>query len=261
MKIEFFLQKIKDNFPKLKWRKHRVLMHGWDHIVIILDEKIVFRFPKDKLAREKFQDEIRLFRYLKKKVKANIPDYMYISKDKSFAGYDKLNGQELTYSNFRKLSSQEKESLAEQLADFISTLHVTPKSIITKYNIKTQDERKLYKKLLRDAEKIIFPRVSKKDIQLIEEYFGELKDALSQKYSNVLVHYDLTGEHILRDSKKKKLNIIDFFDCAFGDPAIDFAGLLEYGINFTEKVFNPYSGKKDDNMLKRSQLYFKRIPL
>ena len=261
MKAEFFLQKIKNDFPQIRWKKHRTLTHGFDHIIIVLDEKIIFRFPKDKEYQSEFENEIQLLRYLKKKVKVGIPEYNYISKDKSIAGYDMVGGRELTASRFRRLSASEKDTIAKQLAEFISTLHATPKSIITKYNIRSENQEINYKNLVRDVKKLLFPRLQKKDIQLIEDYFDELKEALGHNYPNALTHNDLTSVHILWDNKNKQTNIIDFSDRAFGDPAIDFSGLFEYGNIFAEKVFKLYSGKKDEQMLKRSQLYFKRIPL
>lgn len=261
MKAEFFLQKIKNDFPQIKWKKHRILTHGFDHIIIVLDEKIIFRFPKDKKYKSAFENEIQLLHYLKKKVRVGIPEYNYISKDKSIAGYDMVGGRELTLSRFRKLSASEKDTIAKQLAEFISTLHTTPKSTIAKYNVQTENQEINYKNLIRDVKKLLFPRLRKQDIQAIEEYFAKLKDALGHNYSNALVHNDLVPAHILWDSKNKQINIIDFSDRAFGDPAIDFSGLFEYGTKFTEKVFRLYSGNKDKQMLKRSQLYFKRIPL
>jgi len=261
MKAELYLQKIKNDFPQIKWEKHRILTHGWDHVIIVLDEKIIFRFPKDKKYKDEFQNEIQLLRYLKKKVSVGIPEYKYISKDKSIAGYDMVRGRELTASRFRRLSASEKDAVAKQITGFISTLHATPKSVMIKYNVRNENQEQIYKELVRNAKKLLFPRLRKKDIQLIEDYFVELKDALGHKYSNALVHNDLAGEHILWDAKRKHINIIDFSDRAFGDPAIDFSGLLEYGQKFTKKVLKLYSGKKDSQILKRSQLYFKRVPL
>lgn len=261
MKAELYLQKIKNDFPQIKWKKHRVLTHGWDHIIIVLDEKIIFRFPKDKEYKDEFQNEIQLLRYLKKRFRVGIPEYKYISKDKSIAGYDMVRGRELTVSRFRRLSASEKDTVAKQLSGFISALHATPKSVMTKYNVRDENQEKIYKELVSNVKKLLFPRLRKKDIQLIEDYLVELKDALGHKYSNALVHNDLSAEHILWDDKLKQTNIIDFSDRAFGDPAIDFSGLLEYGQKFTEKVLDLYSGKKDSQILKRSQLYFKRVPL
>jgi len=88
-----------------------------------------------------------------------------------------------------------------------------------------------------------------------------LKTALGHKFKRVLLHNDLTWEHILWDKKKQKVNIIDFSDRSYGDPASDFAGLWEFGSKLTNRVYKLYRGKKDDTLLYRSQLYFKRIPL
>jgi len=261
MKAEFLLQKIKNDFPQIKWKKHRILTHGFDHIIIVLDRKIIFRFPKCKEYKSVFEHEIQLLHYLKKRVKVGIPEYIYISKDQSLAGYKMLNGRELSASRFRRLSASEKDTIAKQLAEFISGLHATPKPILAKYNVQTENQKKDYNKFVRDTKKLVFPRLNKVEIQIIEKFFNELRDALDHTYSNALIHNDLTSAHILWDSKKNRVNIIDFSDRAFGDPASDFAGLWEYGSKFTKKVYELYRGKKNDTLLYRSQLYFKRIPL
>jgi len=258
---DLFLRRIREEFPEIKWKNYRYLTHGWDHVVVILDEKTVFRTPKDSRYRNELKNEIQLLHYLKEKVKVGTPEYNYVSKNKSFAGYNMLMGQELTVPSFQRLNAYEKEIVAKQLAEFITTLHSTPKSAIKKFHVKSANQQKLYNDLVRDTKKILFPLLHKKDIQLTEQYFVELKKAINHNLATTLIHNDLTDEHILWDAKNRQINIIDFSDRSFGDPASDFAGLLEYGLKFTRRVFNLYGGKKDDHMLNRSQLYFKRIPL
>lgn len=257
----FLLRQIREEFPEIKWKNYRYLTHGWDHVIVILDGKMVFRTPKDSRYKNLLKDEIQLLHRLKKKVKVGIPEYNYVSRDKSLAGYNMLVGQELTASRFRRLTTSEKEIVAKQLAEFITALHATPKATLKKFHVKSDNQQKLYKELVRDTKKLLFPRLSRKDAQLIEQYFAELKTALDHNFTNALVHHDLTGEHILWDARNKQINIIDFSDRAFGDPASDFTGFLEYGLKFTKHVFYLYGGKKDNYMLNRSQLYFKRIPL
>jgi len=261
MKVDFLLRRIREEFPEIKWKNYRYLTHGWDHAIVILDGKIVFRTPKDSRYKNELKNEIQLLHYLKKKVKVGIPEYNYVSRDRSLAGYSMLMGQELAASRFRRLNASEKEIVAKRLAEFITALHATPKSVIKKCHVKSDNQQKLHEELVRDTKKLLFPRLRKKDVQLIEQYFAELKTALDHSFTNALVHNDLTGEHILWDAKNKQINIIDFSDRAFGDPASDFTGFLEYGLKFTKHVFDLYGGKKDDYMLNRSQLYFKRIPL
>jgi aminoglycoside 2''-phosphotransferase len=261
MEVDFLLRRIREEFPEIKWKNCRYLTHGWDHIIIILDGKIVFRTPKDSRYKNELKNEIQLLHCLKKKVKVGIPEYNHVSRDRSLAGYNMLIGQELTASCFRRLNASEKEIVAKQLAEFITALHATPKSVIKKFHVKSDNQQKLHKELVRDTRKLLFPRLRRKDVRLIEQYFVELKTALDHNFPNALVHNDLTGEHILWDAKNKQINIIDFSDRAFGDPASDFTGFLEYGLKFTKHVFDLYGGKKDDYMPNRSQLYFKRIPL
>lgn len=260
MKAEFFLEQIKNEFPQIEWEKYRVLTHGWDHVVIVFDEKLIFRFPKDKEYKEEFKNEIQLLKFLSKRVKVGIPEYTFVSKDKSLAGYKMLNGQELKSSHYKRFASSEKENFAKQMADFLTDLHSTPNSAISKFNINTENPDKDYNDLVSSTKKILFPRLNKEEVSTIQNYFNELKIALDQSnYSNVLIHNDLTWKHILWD--KSKINIIDFSDREFGDPASDFAGLWEYGQKFVKRVYELYKGKKDDQLLYRSQLYFKRIPL
>ncbi|MBU7023276.1 MAG: aminoglycoside phosphotransferase family protein [Theionarchaea archaeon] len=261
MKEECFLQRIKEEFPEIEWNTHRYLTQGWDHVVIILDETIVFRAPKDSFYRRELENEIQLLQYLKKKVTVGIPDYIYVSRDGSFAGYSLVKGQELTASRFQQLSASEKERAASQLAEFITTLHATPESVLKKCKVKTEDQEEMYEELVRDTRALLYPRLSEKYIQLIEEYFEELEKALSHNHPYTLVHSDLISEHILWDAQREQINIIDFSDRSLGDPAVDFTGLREYGPKFAAHVFELYEGQKDEEMLYRSELYFKRIPL
>lgn len=261
MKAEFFLQKIKEEFPEIEWKTYRLLTHGWDHTVIILDGNIVFRAPRDSRYKNEFKNEIQLLHYLRKEVNVGIPEYIYVSKDKSFAGYNLVKGQELTASRFKQLSASEKESAANQLAGFLTTLHATPGFILKRYQVRIQDQEKMYGELVRDTRDLLYPRLSKKYIQFIEEYLEELKTALGRTYPHALVHNDLAGENILWDAQGKHINIIDFSDRSLGDTAIDFTGLREYGPAFTNRVFELYEGKKDEQMLYRSELYFKRDAL
>lgn len=261
MKAEFLLQKIKREFTEVKWEHHHFITHGWDHLVIVLDNEIIFRAPKDvpKDLQSELYDEIQLLHYLKKKVKVGIPEYNYVSKDKSLAGYKMLSGRELKPSQYKRFTASEKEKFARQMADFLTSLHATPKSIISKYHVRTDNFEKQHKRLVCNTKKFLFPRLNKKEVQVIEKYFDKLKAALGHKFERVLLHNDLTWEHILWD--KQKVNIIDFSDRSYGDPASDFAGLWEFGSKLTSRVYELYRGKKDETLLYRSHLYFKRIPL
>jgi aminoglycoside phosphotransferase (APT) family kinase protein len=172
-----------------------------------------------------------------------------------------LDGKELKPAQFKRLSAVDKEKIAKQLASFITSLHATPGPIIRKFKVQPTNVKKNYNALVRNARKLVFPKLKKNEIKAVEIFFDELKIVLKQEYSNTLIHTDLKWEHLLWNNKKKRLNIIDFSDREFGDPAIDFTSLWIYGNKFTHRVYELYNGKKDKEFLYRSQLYFKKIPI
>lgn len=263
MKEELFLEKIKKEFPEVKWDKYQVLTHGWDHVVFIFDESLIFRFPKEEEYRSTLNKEIELLNYLKEKVKVGIPDYKYISGDKSFVGYEILKGNKLKNLNFNEITDLDKKEITEQVAKFLNVLHSTPESIvIDELSVSKKNPGKELAEMRGDTRKFIFPKLKEDEIKSIEKYFDEINDFIVKgDYVHVLIHNDFVGEHIFWDDAEKKVNIIDFSDRDFGDPAVDFGGLWEFGEDFVEKVYELYSGEKDNNFLYRSKLYFQRLPI
>ncbi|KKQ28121.1 MAG: Aminoglycoside phosphotransferase [Candidatus Magasanikbacteria bacterium GW2011_GWC2_37_14] len=255
------IKKIQQEFPQIKWKKYRYLTHGWDHDVIIFDGKLVFRIPKEKAKDLQSQlfNETQILKYLKNKLLVGLPDYQFIAKDKTFAGYPLLLGQELSPAKFKHLTIKEKHEFTKQLANFLTILHQTSKNIVNKYQVRTVNDQKNYTRLIANTEKFVFPKLKENEIKQIRNYLVEFKNSF--KHSNVFIHNDLCWEHILWDKKEQKINIIDFSDQAWADPAGDFTGLWEYGDDFVKKVYKLYGGKKDNKFLYRSKLYYQQTPL
>ncbi len=258
---ELFLRRIKEEFPEIAWNTHRYLTHGWDHAVLVLDEALVFRAPKAPTSLNDVENEARLLRHLERKLEVGIPRYIYQAADGSFGGYRLLPGRELDPDTFRKLSEEERETIAGQLAAFLTSLHETPKSVARRRHVPEEDAAKDYEDLVRDTEALVFPRLARPEALAIETFLAELAAELEQDRPTALLHGDLSGEHILWDAGKRQVNIIDFSDRMLGDPAIDFAGLLAYGRGFAERVLEEYGGPTDERMFQRVRLCFKRNAL
>ncbi len=256
-----FLSKIHKEFPDLRWKNAEHNVEGWDHYVIILDDKYVFRFPRAKKYLKKLKNEILLLKYLKDKVEVSIPEYTYIAKDKSFAGYSLIPGIQLKRKVFKTIPNKTRNLLAKQIADFLSSLHKTSHKVAKQYGVKSIKTQKQYRELVVNTSKYIFPRISKKEQLLINDYLKEFKNYLKFP-KKVFTHNDFYSKHILLGKNKKYISgIIDFSDRKIDDPARDFSELWDYGEKFTLEVYKNYKGHKDKDFLKRSMLYYKRIPL
>lgn len=88
----------------------------------------------------------------------------------------------------------------------------------------------------------MFPNLSKTEQEAYSMFVIELPAILFTKRPSVLVHNDLSDDHILLH--KTKVSIIDFSDRLIGDPARDFARLWMYGDSFVTQVYELYRGKK-----------------
>ncbi|MCC7160596.1 aminoglycoside phosphotransferase family protein [Candidatus Nomurabacteria bacterium] len=255
------LSKIRKEFPDLKWKRAEHNVEGWDHYVIILDDKYVFRFPRAPKYLAVLKNEILLLEYLKDKVGVPVPQYTYVAEDKSFAGYSLIPGIQLKKKVFDSLPKEIKKLLAKQIADFLSSLHKISYEDAKKCHVTIFNTRKHYNELVLNTKKYIFPRVSKKDQLLIDDYLKEFKKYLKFP-KKVLTHNDLYSKHILLSKNKKYISgIIDFSDRRIDDPARDFAEIWDYGEEFILEVYKNYKGHKDKDFLKRAMLYYKRIPL
>ncbi|MBP6060897.1 MAG: aminoglycoside phosphotransferase family protein [Candidatus Pacebacteria bacterium] len=254
------LQKIRKEFPELVWTKAEHNVDGQDHYVIILDNKFVFRFPRTTKYLKRLQNEILLLKYLKNKLNVSIPEYIYVAKDKSFAGYVLIPGFQLKKKVFRDLSRETKISIAKRLAEFLSILHKTPLRVASTYGIKEPEVRTKYSNLKYKINKYVTPRLSKKENVWVQEYLKDLKKYFKFP-KEVFTHNDLYSRHLLLDKNTENLTgIIDFSDRKIGDPARDFGELWDYGREFVFEVYKNYKGPKDKDFIKRSVLYYQRSP-
>jgi aminoglycoside 2''-phosphotransferase len=257
----FFEEQITREFPELVWYNSELIESGWDHFILILDGRLVFRKPKDSRYTEIFINELRFMKYIKNFTSTAIPDYKYIAKDGSFAGYPIIPGRSLDPVYVKKLSEQDRDSLAEQIASFLSDIHKVPVPSKTEFNIKDSDYSGDFNDLQRKAERMLYSKLKAEEVEDIMKFFHEYREMLKSVKCDTFLHNDLGGEHILFDEKTGKIGVIDFSDREFGDPAFDFTGMIEFGEDFTQKVMDHYTGQKDKGFLYRAKMYFKRIPL
>ena len=252
------LKKIQEEFNISKWKTAQYISKGYDHDVIILDKKMIFRFPKKGDSIEMLKDEITLLQFLSSHIDAQIPHYTHVSKDKSFAAYPILLGREMRKYRYQTLSKKDKLSFAKQVAQFLNQLLGFDIKKIKKFHVHRQSPQKNIKNLQNNVKKYLFPHFDKKEQICAQKFLQDLQSVVkeSEKYFS-LIHSDLSEDHILWDEKKKKISILDFSDREIGDRAGDFAGLFVYGPKFVKEVLSQYHFS-DDTLFERAKLYFYR---
>jgi aminoglycoside phosphotransferase (APT) family kinase protein len=252
---DLLLGKIHVEFPELEWKSHVLITDGWDHEVIILDNKIVFRFPNDASYANSLAAEVDILSRLQPLVQANIPNYTYVANDNSFAGYSIVPGKSLTKENFNTLDDTIVQNVAKQIASLLSTLHTAGKAGLDLTNVPSSympDDQVEVKKL---AARHLAETLNPSDYQLVETILNDVDTLLAQSKPTTFIHGDVYSNHLFWDDASQRLGLIDFSDMTIADPAIDFAELYEYGKPFVEMVFSYYEAPKDETFLARAWVY------
>ncbi len=253
-----FTDKIASEFPDLKYNSAKLVTHGWDNNIIILDDAFVFRFPRNDEYVNKFKTEVKLIKYLQDKVSIAIPNYKYLSKDNSFGGYPLIAGDVLKPELLESQPDNVKEKIAVDLADFLTKIHQTPKGVIDEMS--TPNGAWNYdhvKKLYAEIKETLYPILSEDEINWLDVQFQNYF-SLKGEVKMSLIHSDLNNGNILFNVKACRLSgILDFADAEYNDSALDFSPLLDYGEDFMRSVINHYKGFKDEDLMQRAK--FRRL--
>ncbi len=249
-KVRYFTKRINQGYPELKINEVDVIDHGQNNDVLVINDALVFRFPKYMKAFQKLRKETSILVFLKNRLPLPIPSPNYYSFERLeagwvFTGYKKIQGYPLWTKDFCGISDPcTIKELASQLTGFLTELHSLPvedvKKIISENPISISEEvaglyeriqQKLYRYMRDDA---------KNEVTLLFE--GFLKDEANLKFEPSLIHGDFGASNILWDAEERKISgIIDFGEACIGDPAYDFAGLLSsYGESFYHTCLSLY---------------------
>jgi aminoglycoside 2''-phosphotransferase len=254
------LGRIKQAFPELSWQEFKFIDVGWDHEVMQLDDKYIFRFPNSNEYLPILKDEIKLLTYLADHTQSRIPQYKYVADDASFAGYDMLPGTDLSPEVFNNLNTDDRDAVAINIATFLSDLHSVDINELAQFNICSEKPFGGYDDVDDLARKYLKPNLSIDEYQLIDKMLTDI--ATVQKYPQParLTHGDIAPKHLLWDGKT--VSFIDFSDRSISDPAMDFAELYTYGDEFVQQVYELYHGPdKASHFINRAKAYIKAISI
>jgi aminoglycoside 2''-phosphotransferase len=258
METNHYLQRIRDEFPKLKWTKHQryqTIPVEPDHVMILLDGKIAFRFEEgcDEGNLVKERAVLNALRSRTKSIPS--PEFTFLPKSPDFVGYKAIQGTRLSPWRFERLSKSNRADAAKRLGAFINGLHSYPVAKARKLGVGEGNssvwKRQRGKDILAERGGELQPKVRK-----IFERWIERSDSVDHSFKPVLAQNDLWYKHIYHDPSTGKLSgIIDWGDIEITDPAKDFYGFWGYGESFLDEVLSHYD-YADPNIKERSFEHF-----
>lgn len=259
--------RVRAAFPDLAFESAVLNEKGEDHQVLMLDGRYAFRFPRHANHPTGLALEIAVLRALKGRCALPMPDYRFVPPELDFAGYEMIEGLELTPERFAGLSRLVQERVLDQLAGFLSTIHaLAPNDILADMGatfdiwprlgtpaVEAGEGRARRLPLIARA----FPALA----PLVEGFYGRFEER--QPGAARVLHSDVTCDHLLLAPSADRLaGVIDFGDVELGDPDYDFAYLWSYGDWAPAFVFERYAFRDEDaGLLERSRWEFARYSI
>jgi len=154
----------------------------------------------------------------------------------------------------RSVRGRRRDRLAEQIGAFFSQLHTFPLDQARSLGVPEVDLwDDHYRPLIEQA----MPYLGNSAQEWLQRQADEfVAGGGTQSAPRVLIHGDISGDHLLLDGDSGLGGVIDFGDAMIADPALDLAGLLnDMAEPFLGQVLEHYTANIDDDALRRVQFY------
>jgi aminoglycoside phosphotransferase (APT) family kinase protein len=216
------LEMIVEQFPGLGAKRIELLGSGWDNTAYLVNESLVFRFPRRKVAVAILEHEAAILPRIAALLPLAVPVPKWVGKPSGdypwpFIGYPMLPGQSACGAN---LSDEERSRCAEPLARFLKALHALSLSMGKEARlpgdlIARLDVERLTKAIEKNLSEIECPHRFDKILARAP--------LLRKPLCSAIVHGDFYVRHLLVDEKHELTGVIDWGDVHLGDVAVDLS--------------------------------------
>jgi aminoglycoside phosphotransferase (APT) family kinase protein len=204
---------------------------GYDFVVAIVDDAWVFRFPRRAGVEAPLRLEISLLPELASARPVEVPSFEYISRDPLFVGYPLIRGEPL------------RDEDPDGVRAFLEALHSFDPSGLP---VEHHDWVGAYRQQCAEFERLVFPILDRETRAKAKDLFSEVETLVG--FMPVLLHADLGAEHLLV-REGRLTGVIDWGDARIGDPALDYAWLLN----------DPFTGWDVDPDVRRRARFYQRL--
>ena len=248
---EFVRTCLQDQFPFLAPIKTmQCIGEGWDNKVFLVNEKIIFRFPRRKIGAELIERENNLLKNLQSMFSLDIPNPQYIGHPTEnypypFHGYTMIKGISTYHAN---LSLQDRIANLPKLANFLKQLHGIDESKALSLGAKPQMfDRSIASRLVKALNERIDKVMNQKLCHVNQEVFQQEMIA-AQKINlsddKCLVHGDLYSRHLLFN-EGQLTGIIDWGDVGINHKSIDLSVIWSFYPRHCHSLFFELYGTVD----------------
>ena len=209
----------------------RELDHGYDFEVAIVDDDWVFRFPRRAAVAAALEVEVQLLPEIAPALPVAVPAFEHVSREPVFVAYRVIRGTPLV------------DEDGDGVRAFVEALHALDPALLP---VEQPDWVQAYGEQCAEFERLVLPLLGKEERVRSAQLFEEVHTLVG--FEPALLHADLGPDHLLvRESRL--VGVIDWGDARVGDPALDYAWLLN----------GPFADWDVDAEVRRRALFYHRL--
>lgn len=241
------LAALREQVPGLAATSVTTIDDGWDSEVHVVDGTWVVRVARRPEVAAQLAVEMALLAELASALPVAVPRVEASGTDgAAWFAYRWIDGGPMG-----------RRARAGDVGAFLSALHGFPVHRAAALGVPDGDWRAAVGRDLADFERRVVPLLGVRDRARARRRFERFRgDPASASVRATLIHGDLGPEHLLCDPDGRLVGVIDWTDARIGDPALDFAWLLNrLGERFGSELLAAYEGEADAGFCDRAAFY------
>jgi aminoglycoside phosphotransferase (APT) family kinase protein len=231
----------------LKANSYKVVNRGAESLIIEVNDKWIFRFPRSSVFKEKMEKRLSFLLSFPNTSPLQVPVPKFI--EPSFIGYEKISGEPLYSTNIEKLAKNDRLKIAKQFGLFLKTLHSYKDRKInfdTGYLVMRKED-------YESCPKLITQYLNADERKALDAKLRAIaNNPRNFEKPKTIIHGDLNFNNILWDSNRKVITgILDWSDMGLGIPAMDFIALADFNKKRSDQFLKDiltYDGAKNDDL-------------
>lgn len=236
-KLKKFRDAIVHDFPALAQAEFRCRTDGSDSTAIDVDGQLIFKFPRNKAAREALKTEATILAAVRPALSLPVPDLRIHAGPPLFSSHIKLQGTQLEAEDYARLPERARQQLAADLARFYAELHALAPDAMRAAGAKPISAWHLPEDVRAKA----LPRLPRKLRPFAREIIAAFKTLPPDPYGAVFGFFDGHGWNMAFDRARQRLNgIFDFADAGFGPLHQDFIASNYISPDLTARIVAAY---------------------
>lgn len=228
---------ILSHFPDLAGSSFSLLTQGWDSIAVDVDDRLIFKFPRNENAEKSLIREVSLLNVIRPATDMPVPDIQLVADARLFSRHRKLKGSYLETPHYARLPVEAREDLALRLARFYVDLHGLDLETMRAAGAGPVEAWAKPDEVRDKVLPLLSGKLQRQASQIIASWTELPPDPYGETYG----FFDGHGWNMAFDHETNRLSgIYDFADSGFGPLHRDFIYSNFISADLTERIVSHY---------------------